>query len=168
MPRPLTLVTDFGRHKAAVANVIPPQRAGRIAQQAGVADRTGWCPVEPVDVRIDAAARHPCHRRCRHRGRHAEVGLRRQRPGQGLCGGHRALLAGRKPADPSLINTCYSLVAPDYGISVAGVYRPARASSPTSPAPAASARSRRPRGCRGQEALYARGLVPTITAEVFG
>src|SRR5258706_9526708 len=26
-----TLVTDFGRHQAAVANVIPPQKAGRIA-----------------------------------------------------------------------------------------------------------------------------------------
>ncbi|OLD37387.1 MAG: cytochrome C, partial [Candidatus Rokubacteria bacterium 13_1_40CM_2_68_8] len=39
----VTLVTDFGRHKAAVANVIPPQKAGRIAESAGVADRSGWC-----------------------------------------------------------------------------------------------------------------------------
>src|SRR5712672_3184221 len=36
-----TLVTDFASHKADVANVIPPQRAGAIAQGAGVADRTG-------------------------------------------------------------------------------------------------------------------------------
>ena len=34
------------------------------------------------------------------------------------------LLAGEKPEEPRLINTCYSLVAPDYGISVAGVYQP--------------------------------------------
>ena len=34
------------------------------------------------------------------------------------------LLAGNAPAEPRLINTCYSLVAPGYGISVAGVYRP--------------------------------------------
>ncbi|MGH6784286.1 MAG: FAD-dependent oxidoreductase, partial [Sphingomicrobium sp.] len=33
-----TLVTDFTRHKADVANVIPPQKAGRIAEAAGVAD----------------------------------------------------------------------------------------------------------------------------------
>jgi len=32
----------------AVANVIPPQKAAAIAARAGVADRTGWCPVEPV------------------------------------------------------------------------------------------------------------------------
>src|SRR5213076_960409 len=43
-----TLVTDFGRHQAKVANVIPPQKAGRIADAAGVADRSGWCPIDPV------------------------------------------------------------------------------------------------------------------------
>src|SRR6516164_5419851 len=44
----MTLVTDFGRHKADVANVIPPQKAGRIAELAGAADRTGWCPIDPA------------------------------------------------------------------------------------------------------------------------
>ena len=47
-PATRTLVTDFGRHQAAVANVIPPQKAGRIADLAGVADRSGWCPIDPV------------------------------------------------------------------------------------------------------------------------
>ena len=36
-----------------------------------------------------------------------------------------ALLRGEAPQEPRLINTCYSLVAPGYGISIAGVYRPA-------------------------------------------
>src|SRR5262245_10364905 len=44
----MTLVTDFGRHKADVANVIPPQKAARIAEMAGAADRTGWCPIDPA------------------------------------------------------------------------------------------------------------------------
>src|SRR5205085_3584691 len=43
-----TLKTDFADHKADVANVIPPQKAAAIAQTAGVADRSGWCPVDPV------------------------------------------------------------------------------------------------------------------------
>src|SRR5437899_2160921 len=38
-PSNKTLKTDFSEHKATVANVIPPQRAGAIAQTAGVADR---------------------------------------------------------------------------------------------------------------------------------
>ena len=43
-----TLVTDFGNYDAQVANVIPPQKAGRIAAVAGAVDHTGWCPIDPV------------------------------------------------------------------------------------------------------------------------
>src|SRR5260370_15381749 len=43
-----TLITDFGNHTAQVANVIPPQRAGRIAGIAGVAHNTGWRALDPV------------------------------------------------------------------------------------------------------------------------
>src|ERR1700692_1639545 len=43
-----TIVTDFGNYTAQVANVIPPQKAGRIADIAGAADNTGWCPIDPV------------------------------------------------------------------------------------------------------------------------
>jgi sulfide dehydrogenase [flavocytochrome c] flavoprotein subunit len=34
-----------------------------------------------------------------------------------------AALSGQVMPDPSYVNTCYSLVGPDYGISVAAVYR---------------------------------------------
>ena len=54
-PASMTLVTDFARHKAAVANVIPPQTAGTIAAKAGVASRAGWCPIEPVAFEIGRA-----------------------------------------------------------------------------------------------------------------
>src|SRR4051812_30219333 len=43
-----TLTTEFQTYKADVANVIPPQRAGHIAELAGVADRSGWCPIDPA------------------------------------------------------------------------------------------------------------------------
>ena len=41
-----TVITDFAQHQPAVTNIIPPQRAGAIAFSAGVADPTGWCPVD--------------------------------------------------------------------------------------------------------------------------
>ncbi len=47
-PATNTLITDFGNHTAQVANVIPPQRAGRIAAISGAADNTGWCAIDPV------------------------------------------------------------------------------------------------------------------------
>src|ERR1700689_3632656 len=43
-----TIVTDFGNYNAQVANIIPPQQAGRIASIAGAVDSTGWCPIDPV------------------------------------------------------------------------------------------------------------------------
>src|SRR6202035_5807432 len=47
-PASMTVETDFAKHKPAVANIVPPQKAGRIAELAGVADRTGWCPIDPA------------------------------------------------------------------------------------------------------------------------
>src|SRR6476469_891266 len=47
-PATNTIVTDFGNYTADVANVIPPQKAGRIAEIAGATDATGWCPIDPV------------------------------------------------------------------------------------------------------------------------
>ncbi|MBM3572903.1 MAG: NAD(P)/FAD-dependent oxidoreductase, partial [Alphaproteobacteria bacterium] len=49
--RAMTVETEFGnRHRGAVINVIPPQRAGAIAAAAGVANQTGFCPVNPVTM----------------------------------------------------------------------------------------------------------------------
>src|SRR6266540_3732672 len=120
----LTLVTDFGRHKAAVANVIPSQKAGRIADAAGVADRTGWCPIDPVTFESKLQV-----------GSHVigDAAIAGAMPKSAFAANSQAktcaaavvqLLTGAAPSATKLINTCYSLVAPDYGISVAGVYQP--------------------------------------------
>ena len=47
-PKTNAIVTEFGNYTAQVANVIPPQKAGRIAEIAGATDHTGWCPINPV------------------------------------------------------------------------------------------------------------------------
>jgi len=78
------------------------------------------------------------------------------------------LLAGRKPVDPILINTCYSLVSADYGISVAGVYRPDKGVLTNVPGAGGDSPLDVVGGFRGQEALYASSWFRTITAEVFG
>ena len=164
----LTVVTDFARHKAAVANIIPPQKAGTIAQKAGVADRTGWCPVEPVAFESTLQP-----------GIHVigDSAIMGGMPKSAFAANAQAkvcaaaiveLLAGRKPVNPILINTCYSLVAPDYGISVAGVYRPDKAVLTDVPGAGGNSPLEVVGGFRGQEALYASSWFRTITTEVFG
>jgi NADH dehydrogenase FAD-containing subunit len=167
-PASLTVVTDFARHKAAVANIIPPQKAGTIAQKAGVADRTGWCPVEPVAFESTLQP-----------GIHVigDSAIMGGMPKSAFAANAQAkvcaaaiveLLAGRKPVDPILINTCYSLVAPDYGISVAGVYRPDKGVLADIPGAGGISPLEVVGGFRGQEALYASSWFKTITTEVFG
>ena len=164
----LTVVTDFARHKAAVANIIPPQKAGTIAQKAGVADRTGWCPVEPVAFESTLQP-----------GIHVigDSAIMGGMPKSAFAANAQAkvcaaaiveLLAGRKPVNPILINTCYSLVAPDYGISVAGVYRPDKGVLTDVPGSGGTSPLEVVGGFRGQEALYASSWFRTITTEVFG
>src|SRR2546422_9530750 len=55
----MTLVTDFGRHKADVANVIPPQKAARIAEMAGGAPRPRWGPHRPAPLQTHTRAQIP-------------------------------------------------------------------------------------------------------------
>ena len=143
-PATNTLITDFGNHTAQVANVIPPQRAGRIADDRGrdrqhrlVRDRSGH-------VRIQIGAEHPRHRRCLPRRRHAQIRVLGQCAGQGLRGRdcHAAIrrIARHAEADQ------YLLQPGGPGLWHLGRRRlPAeeRRCWPTSRAPAASARRMR-------------------------
>ena len=47
-PSTLTVSTGFDDYKAAVANIIPAQRAGAIAVRAGLDEGTGYCAIDPV------------------------------------------------------------------------------------------------------------------------
>ncbi len=165
----MTLVTDFGRHKADVANVIPPQKAAGIAEMAGAADRTGWCPIDPVTFESTLVPNvHVI----------GDAALAGAMPKSAFAANAQAkvcavavakLLAGAKPAEPKLVNTCYSLVAPDYAISVGGVYQPApdgqikevEGSGGVSPVNA-------PGSTRALEAALANDWFKTTAQEVFG
>ena len=167
-PATKTFVTDFGRHQAAVANVIPPQRAGRIAEAAGAADRTGWCPIDPVSFESKLQPNIHVIGDASIAGAMPKSAFTANAQAKVCAAAIAALLKGGTPAEPKLINTCYSLVAPDYGISVAGVYKPANGvladvegAGGVSPADA-------PRSFRSLEATYAEAWFKTITNEVFG
>ena len=50
----MTLYTNSGAHRVAVANVIPPQAPGPLASDLGLATGHGWCPVDPQSFEIVA------------------------------------------------------------------------------------------------------------------
>lgn len=115
--------TEFGKiHKASVLNVVPPQKAGFIADRAGVTASNGWVPIKAetfestqvADIYVigDATAASPM----------PKSGFVANAQGKLAAAVITASFAGRPAPKASWANTCYSLIAPDYGISVANVY----------------------------------------------
>jgi len=167
-PAEMMLVTDFGRHKAAVANVIPPQKAGLIAEIAGVGDRTGWCPIDPVTFESKLVPNIHLIGDAIIAGGMPKSAFSANAQAKVCADAVVRLLAGQPPAEPRLINTCYSIVAPNYGITVAGVYRPVDGVLTEVPGSGGVSPADVPRSFRAQEALFAEGWFNTITGEVFG
>jgi NADH dehydrogenase FAD-containing subunit len=50
-PKTKTVTTDLAEYKAQLINVIPAQMAGRIARDAGLANQTGYCPINPDNMK---------------------------------------------------------------------------------------------------------------------
>jgi len=164
-----TLVTDFGNYDAQVANVIPPQKAGRIADLAGTADKTGWCPIDPetfasklvpnIHVIGDAVLGGAIPKSAA--AAHAE--------GKACAGVVASLIAGTVPAKPTLESICYNTVMPGYAFSLSANYR----SRDDSFAELVGSGFRSPinhlSGLRMQEeAVRAQSWFKTITVETFG
>ncbi|WP_409192944.1 FCSD flavin-binding domain-containing protein [Bradyrhizobium sp. RDM4] len=162
-----TIITEFGNYTPDVANVIPPQRAGRIAELAGAADATGWCPIDPVTFESKLIPNiHVIGDACLGGGIPKSASAASAQ-GKACAGAIASLLAGRTPEVPRLTGVCYNTVAPGYGFSLAGNYQPRGdifaevEGGATSPVDA-------PRELRAREAAEAEGWFQTITADTFG
>ncbi|MCV6607449.1 MAG: NAD(P)/FAD-dependent oxidoreductase, partial [Campylobacterales bacterium] len=161
------LVTEDEEVQADVLNYIPNQKAAQIAFDSGLV-RNDWCPVNRLtfestlvkDVYVigDAA-------------------LATRMPKSGFSANSQGKIAALqitrtlygKPivTPPKLANTCYSLLAPDYGITVAAVYeafedeiKKVEGSGGLSPMKAS-------KEYRLLEAQYAVGWYQNQTADVF-
>lgn len=171
-PATLTVTTRFGdKHKADVLNLIPAQKAGKIAFDAGLTGAGDWCPVDMVTFESTI-----------HKGIHVigDAAVASTMPKSGYSANSQAkvtaaaivaLLKGEQPGTPSYVNTCYSIVGKDYGISVANVYQLGHddkgaqviksVSGGVSPADASAEFRRR-------ELQYAYSWFTNITRDIFG
>jgi len=118
------LETDFGdRFKADVINYIPAQKAGDIAGQSGLCDESGWCPVfhktseskllPDIHVIGDASLYSPIPKSAFAANSEAKV----------CAFAVISLLNEIDLTEPTWVNTCYSLVSAEHGISIAMVYK---------------------------------------------
>jgi len=167
-PATNSIITDFARHEAKVANVIPPQKAGRIAELAGVADRSGWCPIDPTTFESKLVPNIHVVGDATIAGGMPKSAFTANAQAKVCAAALVRLIRGETPDEPKLINTCYSLVAPDYGIHVAGVYRPVNGVLTDVEGSGGVSAIDAPPATRAMEANFADGWFKTITNEVFG
>lgn len=116
--------TESDSFAAAVANVIPPQVAGRLAQKGGLVDASGWCPVDPVTFESkQQPAIHVV----------GDAALAGDMPKSAFAANSQAkmcafavaaLLTGAQGQSPHLFNTCYTFLAPDDAVSDAISFKP--------------------------------------------
>ena len=164
----MTVYAGDDEHKGDVINIIPPQKAGNLAKHAGLINDKGWCPVDQstflstlkknVYVIGDASIA----------GKMPKSGYAANSQAKVCAASLVSELQGLAPSSPSWVNTCYSLVAPDYGISVAAVYRYSdkgivgvKGAGGVSPRTA-------PASFRNMEAVYAESWYKSISSDIFG
>jgi sulfide dehydrogenase [flavocytochrome c] flavoprotein chain len=165
-PATRTIVTDFGNYTAQVANVIPPHKAGRIAEIAGAADKTGWCPIDPVNFASKLVPNiHVIGDAC-FAGSIPKSASAANAQAKACAAAIVTLISGKSPEPPRLNGACYNTVAPGYGFSLTGIYQPkeeqfAEVEVVTSPVDA-------PRETRQREAENAFSWFKMITVDAFG
>jgi sulfide dehydrogenase [flavocytochrome c] flavoprotein subunit len=123
-PKNMTVsVEGLEEVKGDVVNVIPPQRAGDVARNAGlVGPDKRWCPVDARTFESTLA-----------KGVHVigDASIAGAMPKSGYSANVQAkvcatnvvaLMNGRDTVDLSGVNVCYSMISPTEAVSVAAVY----------------------------------------------
>jgi sulfide dehydrogenase [flavocytochrome c] flavoprotein subunit len=166
-PSTNTIVTEFGNYTPDVANVIPPQKAGRIADIAGVADRTGWCPIDPTTFASKLVPNiHVIGDACLGGGIPKSASAASAQ-GKACAAAIVSLMTGKTPETPKLTGICYDTVAPGYAFSLAGIYQPKDDIFVEAEGSGSSAVDA-PREVRAREADEAHKWYRTITVDAFG
>ena len=161
-----TLITGADPIKGDVLNIIPPQKAGAIAMAVGLADESGWCPIDPASM---ASTRVP----------NAYVvgdsSIADAMPKSGFSANSQAKvcamairheLTGSKAFEPRYRNTCWSLISSNNGVKVGASYKPGEgkieATDTFISKPGEEA------ALRAATAEEANGWYDSITADIFG
>ena len=163
----MTAHTQLNSHKADVINIIPDQKAGQVAFLAGLADKSGWCPVDfatfestihkDIYVLGDSTV-SPMPKSAYSANSQAKV----------CVSAILARLRNEPLIAPALTNTCYSILAPNHGISVAHIFELKDGKLVQVPGAGGVSPMDASPEFRRLESIYAYSWYKNITTEMFG
>ncbi len=118
-----TLYSDTGAHRVTLANIIPPQAPGLVAQTNDLSSGHGWCPVDPLTFESQVVKRvHVIGDACIAGDMPKAASAARSQALQcaaAIC----ALLQQRQAAVTELESVCYSLLSPATALAMHGRFR---------------------------------------------
>ncbi len=162
-----SIETGFGTEKGDVLNIIPAQKAGKIAFAAGLT-KGDWCPVnlrtfestihKDIYVIGDSSAAKGLPKSGYAANSEAKV----------AAAAVAASLNGKDAPIPAYVNTCYSIAGPGYGFSVAAVYRLKADGSKVQKVSGGLTPSKASPSVLASEETYAHSWYKNITNDIFG
>ena len=108
--------------KADVANVIPAQEAGQLAQEAGLVDQSGWCPIDPLTFESKLQPGIHVIGDAAKAGNMAKSAFASNSQAKVCAFAILAALTGSEWFPPHLFNTCFTLLAADDAVTSAISY----------------------------------------------
>jgi len=114
--------TDLDTFKADAACVVPGQRAGVIAQNAGVTDGD-WAPIVPASMQSKADANIYVLGDASVASSMPKSGFSANSQAKVAANAIRGELTGSRVFEPRFANTCWSLIATDDGVKVGANYK---------------------------------------------
>ncbi len=122
-PAAMTLDIDGSVENVDVCNVIPAQKAGQIAELAGVTDGN-WAPVNPSDMSSKADPDIHVLGDASLQGDMPKSGFSANSQAKVCANAVRGALTGSTVFPAKYANTCWSLIAENDGVKVGAAYEP--------------------------------------------
>ena len=122
-PDEMTVDIDGTVEKADVVNVIPAQKAGRIAEIAGVTEGN-WAPVNAADMSSKADPDVYVLGDSSQQGDMPKSGFSANSQAKVCANAVRGALTGSRVFPAKFANTCWSLIAENDGVKVGAAYEP--------------------------------------------
>ncbi len=164
-PAEMTVDIDGQVETADVVNVIPAQKAGHIAEVAGVTDG-GWAPVNAADMSSKADPDIHVLGDAAAQGDMPKSGFSANSQAKVAANAIRGALTGSRVFPAKYANTCWSLIAENDGVKVGASYEP----TPEKIASTDSFISQTGEDAALRKATYeeSEGWYSGITADIFG
>jgi sulfide dehydrogenase [flavocytochrome c] flavoprotein subunit len=118
----MTVKTDLAEYKAQLINVIPAQMAGKISRDAGLANASGFCPINPENMQSTTDANVYVVGDACIPGDMPKSGFSANSQAKVAAMMIRGELASGRTFPARYTNTCWSLIETDDTVKIGGSY----------------------------------------------